>query len=126
MPTTNSYLNRKALRFSVPDRHASCPRAFTLVELAATIAVIALLLAVAFPALSYARHVARIATCETNLAFFGVQMQIYANDNADPSTHSDSDPGARRTDHDTQHRNRQHLCGRQPGDDSGPGRRRGQ
>ena len=85
MLTTIQYRNPSGQRcaMSVRSRSRAIARAFTLVDLAAIIVVVFLLLALLFPAVSHARQLARIATCETLLAHFGVQMQVYANDNSD-------------------------------------------
>ena len=54
--------------------------AFTLVELLVVIAIIALLLALALPAVSQARKAGRAAVCGSNLKQFGVATSTYAAD----------------------------------------------
>lgn len=55
-------------------------RAFTLIELLVVIAVIAVLMAILFPALRRAQELARMASCKANLRQFGVGIQMYYND----------------------------------------------
>lgn len=55
-------------------------RAFTLLELAAVIALIGVLAAILLPALSRAREAARRASCMNNLAQLGVAFHIYAQE----------------------------------------------
>lgn len=57
--------------------------AITIVELLATLVVIALVLALLFPAIGHAREQVRTAACTSNLALFGAEMLMYSNDNAD-------------------------------------------
>jgi prepilin-type processing-associated H-X9-DG protein/prepilin-type N-terminal cleavage/methylation domain-containing protein len=58
-------------------------RAFTLIELLATVAIIALLIAILIPALSSARTTARRSTCLANLHAIGQAIYIYAADTHD-------------------------------------------
>jgi prepilin-type N-terminal cleavage/methylation domain-containing protein/prepilin-type processing-associated H-X9-DG protein len=56
-------------------------RAFTLVELLVTIAVIALLAALLMPALGRAKESGRVAVCQGNLHQVGLALQLYVDDN---------------------------------------------
>ncbi len=56
---------------------------FTLIELLVVIAIIAILAAILLPALSKARHRARINTCITNLKSLASGIQFYTLDNRD-------------------------------------------
>ena len=56
---------------------------FTVAELVAAVAVIALSMVIVLPAVSHAREGARAVSCQTTLFGFGQAMQIYANDNQD-------------------------------------------
>ena len=56
---------------------------FTVAELVAVVAVIALCVVILLPAVSHARERARVASCQTTLFGFGQAMQVYANDNQD-------------------------------------------
>lgn len=55
-------------------------RGFTLIELLVTISIIALLLGIALPALSYARAAGLRANCAGQLKGVGVGVQSYLND----------------------------------------------
>jgi len=65
------------LRPILPSRP---PGAFTLVELLATLAVIAVLAALLLPALGRARDKARAAQCVSNLRQWGLTFPMYADD----------------------------------------------
>jgi prepilin-type N-terminal cleavage/methylation domain-containing protein/prepilin-type processing-associated H-X9-DG protein len=54
--------------------------AFTLIELLAVVAIIALLAAILFPVFSKARDQARKATCLSNLRQIGVAVSLYSSD----------------------------------------------
>src|SRR5262245_28215533 len=54
---------------------------FTLIELMVVIGVIAILLALLFPALHAARNQANCVACQSNLHQIGIAMQIYGNHN---------------------------------------------
>jgi prepilin-type N-terminal cleavage/methylation domain-containing protein/prepilin-type processing-associated H-X9-DG protein len=56
-------------------------RAFTLVELLVTIAVIALLAALLMPALGRSKESGRVAVCQSNLHQIGIALQLYVGDN---------------------------------------------
>lgn len=68
----------KDLARTRPRKPASQRPAFTLVELVTVLAIIAILLAIAVPALSRAREASRDAQCKSNLREFGQAMTIYA------------------------------------------------
>jgi len=55
-------------------------RNFSLIELLVTIAIIAILSSILFPALNRAKMTARAITCTTNLKQVGVFFNMYAND----------------------------------------------
>jgi prepilin-type N-terminal cleavage/methylation domain-containing protein/prepilin-type processing-associated H-X9-DG protein len=55
-------------------------RAFTLVELLVTIAVIALLAAMLMPALGRGKESGRVAVCQGNLRQIGLALQMYVDD----------------------------------------------
>jgi prepilin-type N-terminal cleavage/methylation domain-containing protein/prepilin-type processing-associated H-X9-DG protein len=55
-------------------------RAFTLVELLVTIAVIALLAAMLMPTLGRGKESGRVAVCEGNLHQIGLALQMYVDD----------------------------------------------
>jgi prepilin-type N-terminal cleavage/methylation domain-containing protein/prepilin-type processing-associated H-X9-DG protein len=57
------------------------PRAFTLVELLVTIAIIALLAALLMPALGRGKEAGRVAICQGNLHQIGLALQLYVDDN---------------------------------------------
>lgn len=56
-------------------------RAFTLIELASGIAIVAILLALLLPSLSRMRAGANAAACQANLRQLGMTMNLYAVDN---------------------------------------------
>ena len=56
-------------------------RAFTLVELLVTIAVIAVLAAMLMPALGRGKESGRVAVCQGNLHQVGLALQMYVDDN---------------------------------------------
>jgi prepilin-type N-terminal cleavage/methylation domain-containing protein/prepilin-type processing-associated H-X9-DG protein len=63
-------------------RHApASARAFTLVELLVTIAVISLLAALLMPALGRGKEAGRVAVCQGNLHQIGLALQLYVDDN---------------------------------------------
>lgn len=63
-------------KFSIVDQGA-----FTLIELLVVISVIALLMAVLFPALSRARKQAKAVVCQSRLRQWGMALAMYAEDN---------------------------------------------
>ncbi len=56
-------------------------RAFTLIELLVVVSVVALLLALLFPALSRARKQARAVACQVNLKQWGLRFAAFASEN---------------------------------------------
>jgi len=58
-------------------------RAFTLMELLATIAIIAILAALLLPVLSHARSTARKSVCQSNLHQINLAILMYVDDHAD-------------------------------------------
>ncbi len=56
-------------------------KAFTLIELLVVISVVALLLALLFPALSRARKQARAVACQVNLKQWGLRFATFASEN---------------------------------------------
>jgi len=67
-----------APRVAFRRRHGHAPRAFTLVEMLTTIAIIGILVALLLPALNMAREVARQSACTNNLRQFGQGLHIHA------------------------------------------------
>ena len=66
-----------------PPRPSSCrASAFTITELVVTIGIIAVLLALLFPALVKARSAQRSTACIANLRQISSALQMYAQDNA--------------------------------------------
>ncbi len=63
------------------------PRAFTLVELLVTIAVLALLAALLMPALGRSKESGRVAVCQSNLHQVGLALQLYVGDNRNIHAH---------------------------------------
>lgn len=69
--------------------HATCARcrsrnaAFSLIELLVVVAIVALLIALALPAISQARKAGRAAICGSNLKQLGIATGTYAADYAD-------------------------------------------
>ncbi len=71
-----------------PARGAS-PRAFTLIEILAVVAIIALLIAILLPVLSRARDQARSVSCQSNLRQLMTGLLLYVGDEQVlPGTHS--------------------------------------
>ena len=65
----------------VPFRSSPrCPRGFTLVELLVVVAVLSILAALLYPALTSARRMAWGAGCTSNLRQIGTAIQLYAQD----------------------------------------------
>lgn len=64
---------------AVPARHAQ--KAFTLVELLVVLGIVALLVALLFPAFSKARRQAAQVTCLSNLRQLGIALVLYTNEN---------------------------------------------
>ena len=56
-------------------------RAFTLVEMLVTIAMIAILASLLMPALGRGKESGRVAACQGNLHQIGVALQLYVDDN---------------------------------------------
>ena len=57
------------------------PRAFTLVELLVTIAIISVLAALLMPVLGRSKENGRVAFCQGNLHQIGLALQLYVGDN---------------------------------------------
>lgn len=68
---------------SVPQGSALLRRAFTLIELLLSIAIIAVLIGILFPALSAARSRGERTACSSNLHQVGMAMRSYLDANAD-------------------------------------------
>lgn len=64
-------------------RFFSVPPAFSLIELLVVVAIVAVLIALLFPALTAAKERARRAACKSNLRQFYLATQLYALDHAD-------------------------------------------
>ncbi len=78
-------------------------RGFTLIELLITISIIAALIGLLMPALSYARAAARLATCSNNLRQLSVGAMAYADDCDDwmpPNQLRDSSGNLKKAFHD--------------------------
>ena len=60
-----------------------CRRGFTLIELLVVISIIALLLAILYPALSAAKRRAQTVVCGANLKNYGSALHMYTSDNRD-------------------------------------------
>jgi len=73
------HMPRLRFNFSRHDRQ----RGFTLVELLAVLAVVALLISVRLPALARATDQTKRAQCAANLGQFTLAMHIFANENDD-------------------------------------------
>lgn len=65
---------------SASRRSASLPRAFTMVELLVTIAIIAILIALILPSLSGARENSRTLKCAANTRSLAQAIAVYSND----------------------------------------------
>lgn len=72
----------------------SCSRAFTLIELLVTIAIIAVLLGILFPALAGARAAARQTDCLSDMHQMALAINIYATDHREMLPHPNFGPVA--------------------------------
>jgi prepilin-type N-terminal cleavage/methylation domain-containing protein/prepilin-type processing-associated H-X9-DG protein len=75
--TTTSLTNRSCFSGAAPRR------AFTLVELAVVIALLAVLAVTALPALCRAKPKSQTARCATNMRLWGMATAMYLGDNSD-------------------------------------------
>jgi prepilin-type N-terminal cleavage/methylation domain-containing protein/prepilin-type processing-associated H-X9-DG protein len=64
-------------RSASKDSQRGRPKAFTIIELMVTVAIIALLMAILLPSLSEARKEARTVQCATNLKHVGLAVAVY-------------------------------------------------
>src|SRR6476469_4606072 len=67
------------------ERRLTMTRAFTLIELLVAIAVIAILAALLFPAISSAKAKARRTACMNNLRQINLGVRMYSDDSNDTS-----------------------------------------
>jgi prepilin-type N-terminal cleavage/methylation domain-containing protein len=70
----------RAMRVCVPSTGRQMKKAFTLIELLVVVAIIAILMAVAFPVVSKARESARRTQCINNLKQLGAAINLYTQD----------------------------------------------
>jgi len=76
----NSAITPRRAAHVTCSNQTSLQEAFTLIELLVSLAVIALLAAIIFPAFSKAKEKARQATCLSNIRQIGLAMMMYTGD----------------------------------------------
>lgn len=75
-----SSLQRAPRSTAIPRASISPKRAFTLIDLLVSIAIIAILLGIMLPSLTKARHAAQQVVCSSNARQHGLGLMMYADD----------------------------------------------